>query len=178
MHLQQICKLMYISKFSPRFRLCHWLRNIYIEANWLLNACETLMSNQLWALCFQLLGARKLWMLHCELWDQIKTFLTCVFCWWMHSIWFNLLFIGLMTFSLLWPYASLFLFNTLDGYLCSNWLIVAFSCSYIILQTAALDGETDLKTRVVASACMGIDSELLHKIKVNITSLRLSEIIY
>lgn len=37
---------------------------------------------------------------------------------------------------------------------------------YFILQTAALDGETDLKTRVVASACMGIDSELLHKIKV------------
>ncbi|XP_075089009.1 phospholipid-transporting ATPase 2 isoform X1 [Nicotiana tabacum] len=33
------------------------------------------------------------------------------------------------------------------------------------VETAALDGETDLKTRVVASACMGIDSELLHKIK-------------
>ncbi|KAM3360912.1 phospholipid-transporting ATPase 2 isoform X1 [Capsicum galapagoense] len=42
---------------------------------------------------------------------------------------------------------------------------VTFYCCYIILQTAALDGETDLKTRVVASACMGIDSELLHKIK-------------
>jgi len=34
-----------------------------------------------------------------------------------------------------------------------------------ILQTSALDGETDLKTRVIPSACMGIDSELLHKIK-------------
>ncbi|XP_031114758.1 phospholipid-transporting ATPase 2 isoform X3 [Ipomoea triloba] len=33
------------------------------------------------------------------------------------------------------------------------------------LQTSALDGETDLKTRAVAPACMGIDSELLHKIK-------------
>ncbi|KAH0777755.1 hypothetical protein KY290_009166 [Solanum tuberosum] len=33
------------------------------------------------------------------------------------------------------------------------------------VETAALDGETDLKTRVVASACTGIDSELLHKIK-------------
>ncbi|KAL3324076.1 hypothetical protein AABB24_038316 [Solanum stoloniferum] len=33
------------------------------------------------------------------------------------------------------------------------------------VETAALDGETDLKARVVASACMGIDSELLHKIK-------------
>lgn len=34
-----------------------------------------------------------------------------------------------------------------------------------ILKTAALDGETDLKTRVIPSACMGIDLELLHKIK-------------
>ncbi|KAG8641360.1 hypothetical protein MANES_13G143600v8 [Manihot esculenta] len=33
------------------------------------------------------------------------------------------------------------------------------------VETAALDGETDLKTRVIPSACMGIDSELLHKIK-------------
>ncbi|XP_056171241.1 phospholipid-transporting ATPase 2 isoform X2 [Syzygium oleosum] len=33
------------------------------------------------------------------------------------------------------------------------------------IETAALDGETDLKTRVVPSACMGIDPELLHKIK-------------
>ncbi|OWM78666.1 hypothetical protein CDL15_Pgr002837 [Punica granatum] len=33
------------------------------------------------------------------------------------------------------------------------------------VETSALDGETDLKTRVVPSACMGIDSELLHKIK-------------
>ncbi|GMH07261.1 hypothetical protein Nepgr_009101 [Nepenthes gracilis] len=32
-------------------------------------------------------------------------------------------------------------------------------------ETSALDGETDLKTRVIPSACMGIDSELLHKIK-------------
>lgn len=34
-----------------------------------------------------------------------------------------------------------------------------------VLQTAALDGETDLKTRVIPPACMGIDYELLHKIK-------------
>lgn len=33
------------------------------------------------------------------------------------------------------------------------------------VETSALDGETDLKTRVVTPACMGIDSELLHKIK-------------
>ncbi|KAM3697466.1 hypothetical protein ACJW31_06G114300 [Castanea mollissima] len=33
------------------------------------------------------------------------------------------------------------------------------------IETTALDGETDLKTRVIPSACMGIDSELLHKIK-------------
>lgn len=33
------------------------------------------------------------------------------------------------------------------------------------VETSALDGETDLKTRVIPSACMGIDSEFLHKIK-------------
>ncbi|KAH9615990.1 hypothetical protein KSS87_005366 [Heliosperma pusillum] len=33
------------------------------------------------------------------------------------------------------------------------------------VETAALDGETDLKTRVIPSACMGIDFDLLHKIK-------------
>ncbi|KAL6524039.1 Alanine aminotransferase 2 [Orobanche minor] len=33
------------------------------------------------------------------------------------------------------------------------------------VETAALDGETDLKTRLIPSACMGIDVELLHKIK-------------
>ncbi|WCJ30820.1 Phospholipid-transporting ATPase 2 [Euphorbia peplus] len=33
------------------------------------------------------------------------------------------------------------------------------------VETSALDGETDLKTRVIPPACMGIDSELLHKIK-------------
>ncbi|XP_073287651.1 phospholipid-transporting ATPase 2-like isoform X2 [Primulina huaijiensis] len=33
------------------------------------------------------------------------------------------------------------------------------------VETAALDGETDLKTRVIPSACMGMDFELLHKIK-------------
>ncbi|KAG7983659.1 hypothetical protein I3843_04G117800 [Carya illinoinensis] len=33
------------------------------------------------------------------------------------------------------------------------------------IETAALDGETDLKTRVIPSACMGIEYELLHKIK-------------
>lgn len=35
------------------------------------------------------------------------------------------------------------------------------------MQTAALDGETDLKTRVIPSACVGIDLELLHKMKVS-----------
>ncbi|KAL6556644.1 Alanine aminotransferase 2 [Orobanche gracilis] len=34
-----------------------------------------------------------------------------------------------------------------------------------VMFTAALDGETDLKTRLVPSACMGIEVELLHKIK-------------
>ncbi|CAN6706651.1 unnamed protein product [Malus baccata var. baccata] len=33
------------------------------------------------------------------------------------------------------------------------------------VETSALDGETDLKTRVISPACMGIDLELLHKIK-------------
>ncbi|KAG4971980.1 hypothetical protein JHK82_037649 [Glycine max] len=33
------------------------------------------------------------------------------------------------------------------------------------IETAALDGETDLKTRVIPSACVGIDVDLLHKIK-------------
>lgn len=33
------------------------------------------------------------------------------------------------------------------------------------IETSALDGETDLKTRVIPSACMGIDFELLHKVK-------------
>ncbi|KAI4378481.1 hypothetical protein MLD38_015955 [Melastoma candidum] len=33
------------------------------------------------------------------------------------------------------------------------------------VETSALDGETDLKTRVVPPACMGIDAELLQKIK-------------
>ncbi|XP_031255329.1 phospholipid-transporting ATPase 2 [Pistacia vera] len=33
------------------------------------------------------------------------------------------------------------------------------------VETAALDGETDLKTRVIPAACMGMDFELLHKIK-------------
>ncbi|XP_061355586.1 phospholipid-transporting ATPase 2-like [Gastrolobium bilobum] len=33
------------------------------------------------------------------------------------------------------------------------------------VETAALDGEIDLKTRVIPSACMGIEFELLHKIK-------------
>ncbi|XP_010556845.1 PREDICTED: phospholipid-transporting ATPase 2 [Tarenaya hassleriana] len=33
------------------------------------------------------------------------------------------------------------------------------------VETAALDGETDLKTRIIPSACTGIDLELLHKIK-------------
>lgn len=36
------------------------------------------------------------------------------------------------------------------------------------MQTAALDGETDLKTRVIPSACVGIDLELLHKMKVSL----------
>lgn len=33
------------------------------------------------------------------------------------------------------------------------------------VETAALDGETDLKTRNIPPACMGIDSDLLHKFK-------------
>ncbi|XP_057455531.1 phospholipid-transporting ATPase 2 [Lotus japonicus] len=33
------------------------------------------------------------------------------------------------------------------------------------VETSAMDGETDLKTRLIPSACMGIDVELLHKIK-------------
>lgn len=33
------------------------------------------------------------------------------------------------------------------------------------VETAALDGETDLKTRVIPSACVGIDLELLHRMK-------------
>ncbi|XP_023554352.1 phospholipid-transporting ATPase 2-like isoform X1 [Cucurbita pepo subsp. pepo] len=33
------------------------------------------------------------------------------------------------------------------------------------IETSALDGETDLKTRVIPSACMGIDFDLLNKIK-------------
>ncbi|XP_047337355.1 phospholipid-transporting ATPase 2 isoform X2 [Impatiens glandulifera] len=33
------------------------------------------------------------------------------------------------------------------------------------IETSALDGETDLKTRVIPSACMGMDFELLHKMK-------------
>ncbi|EOA14661.1 hypothetical protein CARUB_v10027927mg [Capsella rubella] len=33
------------------------------------------------------------------------------------------------------------------------------------VETSALDGETDLKTRVIPSACLGIDLELLHKMK-------------
>ncbi|XP_074344212.1 phospholipid-transporting ATPase 2-like isoform X2 [Apium graveolens] len=33
------------------------------------------------------------------------------------------------------------------------------------IETCALDGETDLKTRAIASACAGIELELLHKIK-------------
>lgn len=33
------------------------------------------------------------------------------------------------------------------------------------VETSALDGETDLKTRVIPHACMGIDFELLHKVK-------------
>ncbi|XP_048494866.1 phospholipid-transporting ATPase 2 isoform X3 [Beta vulgaris subsp. vulgaris] len=33
------------------------------------------------------------------------------------------------------------------------------------VETSALDGETDLKTRVIPSACTGIDFELLHKLK-------------
>ncbi|KAL9230570.1 hypothetical protein vseg_005907 [Gypsophila vaccaria] len=33
------------------------------------------------------------------------------------------------------------------------------------VETSAMDGETDLKTRVIPSSCMGIDFDLLHKIK-------------
>ncbi|KAL8158522.1 hypothetical protein V2J09_000059 [Rumex salicifolius] len=36
---------------------------------------------------------------------------------------------------------------------------------FCYIETSALDGETDLKTRVIPTACTGIDPELLHKIK-------------
>ncbi|GBG70477.1 hypothetical protein CBR_g6606 [Chara braunii] len=36
---------------------------------------------------------------------------------------------------------------------------------FCYVETAALDGETDLKTRMVAGPCIGISGELLHKIK-------------
>ncbi|KAL0684716.1 hypothetical protein Bca4012_051564 [Brassica carinata] len=47
-------------------------------------------------------------------------------------------------------------------------LVLLFKCGKKwthTLQTAALDGETDLKTRVIPSACVGIDLELLHRMK-------------
>lgn len=47
-------------------------------------------------------------------------------------------------------------------------LMLSLYCLFsdlVKLQTSALDGETDLKTRVIPSACMGIDFELLQKIK-------------
>ncbi|KAG5551952.1 hypothetical protein RHGRI_010149 [Rhododendron griersonianum] len=45
--------------------------------------------------------------------------------------------------------------------------LVRFMLLYMLseIMTSALDGETDLKTRVIPSACMGIDVELLHKVK-------------
>ncbi|TXG55114.1 hypothetical protein EZV62_020370 [Acer yangbiense] len=39
------------------------------------------------------------------------------------------------------------------------------------VETAALDGEIDLKTRIIPATCMGIDFELLHKIKARYSSL-------
>ncbi|KAK1260031.1 Phospholipid-transporting ATPase 2 [Acorus gramineus] len=42
----------------------------------------------------------------------------------------------------------------------STWLRCSTS------RTAALDGETDLKTRMISSACIGLAPELLHKIKI------------
>lgn len=44
-------------------------------------------------------------------------------------------------------------------------LILDTWLAHFHVQTAALDGETDLKTRLIPSACMGIASELLHRIK-------------
>ncbi|GAU27129.1 hypothetical protein TSUD_104380 [Trifolium subterraneum] len=43
------------------------------------------------------------------------------------------------------------------------------------VETSALDGETDLKTRVIPPACMGIDVELLHKIKARFLSVGVIE---
>lgn len=40
-----------------------------------------------------------------------------------------------------------------------------------LLQTAALDGETDLKTRIIPSICADLSSEQLGKIKVSLSVL-------
>ncbi|KAM7274934.1 hypothetical protein ACFE04_016800 [Oxalis oulophora] len=45
------------------------------------------------------------------------------------------------------------------------------SFSFPVPSTAALDGETDVKTRGIASTCMGIPSDLLYKIKVGVLFL-------
>lgn len=42
-----------------------------------------------------------------------------------------------------------------------------------LLQTAALDGETDLKTRIIPSICADLSPEQLGKVKVNLSVLLL-----
>jgi hypothetical protein len=64
------------------------------------------------------------------------------------------------------PLLSLFLFSSFWGN--NNTIHYVHFKNLMIwhyVQTSALDGETDLKTRVIPPACMGIDDELLHKIK-------------
>lgn len=60
---------------------------------------------------------------------------------------------------------SLFLFFLFLGEQQHNSLHFKDLMIWHYVQTSALDGETDLKTRVIPPACMGIDDELLHKIK-------------
>lgn len=55
--------------------------------------------------------------------------------------------------------------NDYKDYFPNVYIYLIVCCKLYLLQTSALDGETDLKSRVIPSLCMGIDVELLHKIK-------------